>query len=739
MSENTGSQTISGTVDSVIYRNEENGYTVLELESEDEYIIAVGELGDIQAGEEVTLVGDYTTHSKYGLQFNAIAVDRNLPSNASAIKKYLASGIIKGIGPATAKKIVDKFGDDTLIILEKTPERLTEVSGISKQMCDRIKDDFKALLGIRTVMLELGKYGIAPVCCVNAWKAWGKDTLDVVYKNPYILCFEPVNMSFEEVDLFATQINSATSPDFRYKAGISYILEINSQSGHTCLPKDRLKTKAVEQFNMTDEDFDRIIDEETEDENLVEYVKKDRSFIYLANYFKAERYVAERLALIKRCFPEYNDNYERDIKKAEKGSGIFYDDIQKKSIITALSNGVMVLTGGPGTGKTTTLNAIISILKERNNKVLICAPTGRAAKRIAELTGYEAKTIHRMLEVEYSNERSIKFAKNEDNLLKCNTLIIDEMSMVDILLFEAVLRAMPLSSRIILVGDFNQLPSVGPGNVLKDIIDTALLPTIELKEIFRQAENSAIVYNAHRIIKGKEPDFETKDSDFFFLKRLNEAGVQKTVEDLYDIRLPKAYGYSPLVNIQVLCPSRKGRLGTISLNNALQKRINPVSPDKNELRYKDVIFRERDKVMQIKNDYNLIWKKGPEQGTGVFNGDIGYIVKIDEMARTVDVKYDDRIVSYVYDQLGELELAYAITVHKSQGSEFDAVILPLFSGYEKLFYRSLLYTAVTRAKNQLIIVGSEEAIGYMVNHDRRTLRYSCLKSLLERYISNADN
>ena len=735
MSEITGSETISGTVDSVIYRNEENGYTVLELDCDDDYIIAVGELGDISAGEEVTLVGDYTTHSKYGLQFNVIAAERNLPSNANAIKKYLASGVIKGVGPATAKKIVDKFGDDTLIILEKEPDRLSEISGIPKQLRDKIKEEFKAMLGIRTVMLELGRFGIPSVSCVNAWKAWGNNTLDVVHNNPYSLCFEPVNMSFDEVDTFASQINDKTNADFRFKAGISYILEVNSMSGHTCLPKDRLKSKAIEKFGMTEEDFDRIIEEETEDETLVEYIKNDRSFIYLAVYFKAERYVAERLALIKRCFPEYNDKYEKDIVKAEKQSGIYYDEIQKRSIITALSNGVTVLTGGPGTGKTTTLNAIISILKARNNRVLICAPTGRAAKRIAELTGYEAKTIHRMLEVEYSAARTVKFARNEDSPLTCNTLIVDAMSMVDILLFEALLRAMPLSSRIIIVGDFNQLPSVGAGNVLKDIIDTGLLPTIELKEIFRQSENSAIVYNAHRIIKGKEPDLESKDSDFFFLKRLNESAVQKTVEDLYDTRLPKAYGYSPLTNIQVLCPSRKGRLGTISLNNALQKRINPASPDRNEVKFKDVIFRENDKVMQIKNDYNLIWKRPGEQGTGVFNGDIGYITEINETTRAVKVKFDDKTVVYSYELLGELELAYAITVHKSQGSEFDAVILPLFNGYEKLFYRSLLYTAVTRAKNQLIIVGIEDAVNFMVNHDRKTLRYSCLKSLLERYCS----
>ena len=739
MAEVTGSQTISGTVDTVIYRNEDNGYTVIELECEDEYIVAVGELGTIQAGEEVTLVGDYTTHSKYGLQFNAIAYERKLPSNANAIKKYLASGVIKGIGPATAKKIVDKFGDDTLVILENEPNRLSEVSGITKSLSDKIKTEFKALLGVRTVMLELGKYNIAPVKCVNAWKAWGTDTLSVVTNNPYCLCLDPVNMAFDEVDNFATQINPSANADFRYKAGIKHILAVNSLSGHTCLPKDRLKKKAVEKFGMTEDDFDRIIDEETEDETLVEYIKNERSFIYLSHYFKAERYIAERLALTKRCFPEFNDNYEKDIIKAENESGIYYDDIQKAAIIKALSNGVMILTGGPGTGKTTTLNAIISILKARNSKVLICAPTGRASKRIAELTGYEAKTIHRMLEVEFSDSHTVKFAKNEDNPLVCNTLIVDEMSMVDVLLFEALLRAMPLSSRIILVGDFNQLPSVGAGNVLKDLIDTDLLPMTELKEIFRQAENSAIVYNAHRIINGKEPDLEDKESDFFFLKRLNEGAVQKTVEDLYEVRLPKAYGYSPLSNIQVLCPSRKGRLGTVNLNNALQKRINPLSPDRNEITYKDIVFRENDKVMQIKNDYNLAWKRGPEQGTGVFNGDIGYITEIDETLRTVSVKYDDRIATYNYDQLSELELAYAITVHKSQGSEFDAVILPLFNGYEKLFYRSLLYTAVTRAKSQLIIVGIEDAVNFMVNHDRKTLRYSCLKSLLERYMSREDS
>lgn len=729
---------LSGCVDTVIYKNEDNGYTVITLETEDDYITAVGELGDIQAGEEVTLHGSYTTHSKYGSQFNAKIAERKLPSTASAIKKYLASGIVKGIGPGMAKRIVEKFGEDTLLIIENSPERLCEVKGISESMQEKIAEEFKQVFGIRTVMLQLGKYGIAPLYCVNAWKRWGTDTLAVIEDNPYMLCVQGVDMDFNEVDSFADKISSDQRPLCRLKAGLAYILTVNTQSGHTCLPKDKLFKKAKELFDIDEQTFEMAIAEEEQDLNLCVYTKKSRDFVYLTDYFKAERYIAERISLLKRSFPHFNKDFEELINKSEKRDHIKYEKLQREAISQALSSGTLILTGGPGTGKTTTLNAIISILKDKGENVLISAPTGRAAKRISELTGYDAKTIHRMLEASNTDNQSLKFLRNEDKPLLCSTLIIDEMSMVDVLLFEAILRALPLSARIILVGDSDQLPSVGAGNVLKDLIDSNCVACVELKEIFRQATESAIVENSHKIINGIMPDLSIKDKDFFFMKRSNEASVINTVLELCCKRLPTTYGFSPLSDIQVLTPMRKGLMGTVALNAKLQNQLNSFSEEKNEITYMDYIFRQGDKVMQIKNNYDLIWSKGHERGAGVYNGDIGTVMSVDVLGKTITVDFDGKLITYPYDLLKELELAYAVTVHKSQGSEFEAVILPLFSGYQRLFYRSLLYTAVTRAKKILIIVGSEDTVFYMVKQDRKTLRYSCLKVLIQGYCDYED-
>ncbi len=733
---------LEGSVDSVVYKNEANGFAVLTLDAGGEPVTVVGEIGNVDEGEELSLTGEYINHQKFGMQFKAHLCERTLPSSAAAIQKYLASGVIKGIGPVIAKKIVQQFGENTFDILENTPERLCDIDGLTKRKCIKISEEFKRVFGIRSLMMYLSKFAVSPSVGVRAWKKWGELSLGIISKNPYALCCYEIELSFEKAEEIAFELSIPKDSENRIKAGIFTILIENAFSGHTCLPLDRLKLKTCELLEIKGEDFDKVFEEECDEQKLVKYIKGNRAFVYLREYYVADDYIANRIAVMNRLMFNNNINFDEVINIDEHQNGIKYESLQRLAINQALSKGLMILTGGPGTGKTTTLNAIISLFEQQGESVLIAAPTGRAAKRISDLTGYDARTIHRMLDMqikpenkndEHSSEAGrFRFVHNESNPLDCDVMIIDEMSMVDTLLFEALLRAMPLGCKLIMVGDSDQLPSVGAGNLLKDLIESKAVPVVALKEIFRQAQNSSIVMSAHRIIKGELPDISKKDSDFFFIQRLDFESATQTVIGLVKDRLPKAYGFSAIDDIQVLSPTRKGPLGVTELNKKLQSELNPPSKQLSELKMFHYTFREGDKVMQTKNNYDIVWKRDDENGSGIFNGDIGRIIEVSRASETVKIDFDGRICIYNSAMLENLELAYAVTVHKSQGSEFDAVILPIFGGYDKLYFRNLLYTAVTRAKKLLVIVGSVKRLEYMVENNRRMCRYSCLRDMLEK-------
>ncbi len=723
--------TLQGTVESISFRAD-SGFTVAELEYGNELVTIVGELADVAQGEELTLTGSYVTHPRYGAQFKVVMFERRLPATASAICKYLGSGIIKGIGPALARRMVEKFQDKTLEIIEHSPERLAEVNGISKKKAEQISADFQRIFGVRTLMMYLSKYGITPSESIAIWKTWGAIGLELIQNNPYVLCCTDLDIDFLLCDTIASDLNLPETSKERIKAGISFVLRRNLRSGHTCLPKDKLLEQVASLVKLPEQLLSEAIEEQLADKELYS-IRKNKDYIYLANLYLAEQYIAQRISLMTRVCFEQSDHIEEKIRKIENETGIEYAELQKKAIRQSDENDILILTGGPGTGKTTTLNAIITILEESGKLVSIAAPTGRAAKRISEVTGKEAKTIHRLLEVDRSDSNQLKFVHDEENPLDSDAVVVDEMSMVDTLLFESLLRALKLNCKLILVGDSDQLPSVGAGNILRDLIDCGCIPTVQLKEIFRQAAESLIVTNAHKIVAGVLPDLTTKDNDFFFLPCGSYEAAQSLVVDLVERRLPHSYDFSPTENIQVLCPSRKGGLGTGELNKALQEALNPENSHKTQFTNGMYLFREGDKVMQIRNNYDIEWTKDAERGLGIFNGDIGIIKMIDRGSQTLLINFDGRIAAYSFDMANELELAYAVTVHKSQGSEFDAVVLPILGGFDKLYYRNLLYTAVTRAKKLLIIVGSGQRVAYMVQNNRKMLRYTGLKHLLQEH------
>lgn len=722
---------IEGTVENILYRNELNGYAVVDIDAGGELITAVGDLGDVEEGEGLILEGQYINHKKFGTQFRADYCERKLPDTVVNIEKYLASGAVKGIGPALAKRIVNVFGAQTLDIMENNPHRLSEIKGISASKCEEIAAETKKLFSLRCIMTFLQKYDIKSQYAMNIYRKFGTDAIELMKLNPYILCGDSIELDFTKADAIALDLHIDRNSVKRIIAGLQFILKANSAIGHTCLPLSILCTKATRALSIGESDFYAAYNIALDEHELFEYWKNDREYVYLPDYYYAEQFIADRINILKDFTSPEDFNYNLLIDIEEEEHNIKYEKIQRQAITSAVSRGLMILTGGPGTGKTTALNAIISIFEKQGRNVLLAAPTGRAAKRMSDLTGKEAKTIHRLLEVVYDAGGKLTFAHNENNPLECDVIVIDEMSMVDVILFEKLLRALRLGCRIIMVGDSDQLPSVGAGNLLSDLIECGIVPVVALKEIFRQARQSCIITNAHKIVSGEYPDLTQKNNDFFFFKRSDYAKSAELLADLAENRLPKAYNINPVDDIQILCPSRKGTLGTVELNKLLQEKLNPPSRKKAEHKGYMYIFREGDKVMQTKNNYDIVWRKDDEQGTGIFNGDIGRIVSINNMDKLAVIDFDGRNAVFTFDQLPQIELAYAITVHKSQGCEFEIVIIPIMDGFSKLSYRSLLYTAVTRAKKMLIIIGQEEEIQKMVDNNRSARRYTCLKKMLK--------
>lgn len=731
---------IEGSVEHVLFRNEQNGYIVLDLNAGGNLITVVGELGNIEEGEQLALDGTYVNHARFGTQFQAQYAERKLPADAVNIQRYLASGVIKGIGASLAKKIVAAFGNRTLEIMEREPTRLLEIRGISPKKCDAIAQEVKQIFALRSIMLFLSQYGIRSSYAMRVYQRYGNGAKELICANPYLLCGAGIELPFEKAEAMAESLQLSKTSVQRIVAGTCHILRHNTNNGYTCLPLDRLQPKVCDYLHITEDDFVTAYEQAQEENDLIAYQKADRTFVYLPEYYQAERYIADRIR-IQRDFMALEDdlNYSSMIEKMEKELGIQYESMQKQAILSALSKGLLILTGGPGTGKTTTLNGIISLYEKQGYQVMIAAPTGRAAQRISDLTGYEAKTIHRLLEVGFDMAGKPVFRHYENNPLSCDVIIIDEMSMVDVLLFANLLRALRLTCKIIMVGDSDQLPSVGAGNVLKDLIDSGRVPVVALTHIFRQAQQSCIVTNAHKIILGEYPDLQQKQADFFFFQRLRTEEATQLILDLVGTRLPNAYHYRPMEDIQVITPSRKGLMGVIELNRRLQALLNP--PETGKAEYKSVLytFREGDKVMQMKNNYDMEWHKDGEGGAGIFNGDIGKILTIQPRTGEAVVSFDGRCAVYQLEQLEQLELAYAITVHKSQGCEFEAVIIPLLGGFEKLYYRNLLYTAVTRSKKLLILIGSQKKIDQMVDNDRRCHRYTCLKHMMMEGTADASD
>ncbi|MEE1319829.1 MAG: ATP-dependent RecD-like DNA helicase [Ruminococcus sp.] len=724
---------LEGAVENIVYRNEENGYTVVEISDSDDYITAVGIMPQVGVGDTVKLTGKYITHRNYGRQFSASICEICRPTESADILRYLSSGAIKGIGAATAQRLVAEFGEATLDVMENEPERVALLKGISKSKAEDFSLQLKTNSGVRTLMLYLGEYGISNTSSVKIYNSFGPSCVDRIKANPYILCEGDFGVSFESADFIAKKESLEPESNVRLRAGITYVLRHNERNGHTCLPKDKLLKTSADFLGVNPEKVNECMEEMLFDRSLIGDKFDETEFVFTPQLHLSETYVSSRIKMLLKFPSEKIKDIDKEIEICEKNDGITYAELQKQAITSALTEGMLVLTGGPGTGKTTTLNAIIKIMKEKGKKVLLSAPTGRAAQRMSELTGDEAKTLHRLLEVSWDKQDNPVFNKNERNQLKCDALIVDEVSMVDTFIFESVMRALPLGCRLILVGDSDQLPSVGPGNVLGDLIDSGILPVVRLNEIFRQAQQSLIVTNAHKIVNGEMPVLNKADKDFFFLQRNNKTEVTNVITDLCTNRLPKAYGFSAFENIQVLSPSKKGELGTTELNHKLQSALNPKSDEKAEVTIGSKTFRTGDKVMQIKNNYDIRWfKDNGETGEGIFNGDIGIIERIDKKVKMIKISFYDKTAMYTYENASDLDFAYAVTVHKSQGNEFDAVIIPMFSGPPQLYYRNLLYTAVTRAKKTLILVGNPQTVEYMVNNNRRTKRYSGLKEFLLR-------
>ncbi len=721
-------QTVNGTVKKITYKNDQNGYTVLILDTDDGDITVVGTMPFVSEGDLLNCSGRLVFHQQYGEQLRADSVERIIQNDNASILRYLSSGNIKGIGPATARLIVEKFGTESLEIIEKYPERLTSVRGISTAKAMTINEEYLKQFGLRDILVFLSQFGVTPEEALRIYRRFGNNANAFIKEDPYLLCGSGIDFSFDRAEQIAESFGVSHDSPSRIEAGIIYVLKKNLMNGHTCLPTDKLTEVSMQLLDCSYETVSDALEQLKANFSIICELLDGREFVFLPEYHTAERYIAGRICSIKDYIPKVLPLDELEIDRIENMLGIKFGVLQRAAVRAAVDNGILILTGGPGTGKTTTLNAIIKILEYRELDVVLAAPTGRAAQRMSELTERDAKTIHRLLEVEWADDGKHVFSRNERNPIECDAIIIDEMSMVDTLLFENLLRALRPGCRIIMVGDSNQLPSVAAGNVLGDFISADIIPVVELKTVFRQAGQSRIITTAHAIINGQGVDFtNSAESDLFMMRRTDAKNCLSTIVELVTERLPSTYGYSSTNDIQVLCPSRKKELGSINLNSILQSYLNPSTSRHEELSYMGISIRVGDKVMQIKNNYDIPWRKdNGEEGSGVFNGDIGIVETVDKRAGYLKVRFDDKVAEYLADDVGQLELAYAITVHKSQGSEFECVILPLFDVPSMLKYRNLLYTAVTRAKKLLIIVGSTAVFEQMSVNDRKTLRYTGL-------------
>ncbi len=725
---------LQGTVCAIVFQNTENGYTVLKLDSEESGVVTVvGVIPLVRAGERLLISGKWQSHAQYGRQFSAEFLERLMPETAQQILAYLSSRAVKGIGPRTAAKIVERFGEQSLEILEHQPERLTEISGISPKKAQEMSESFVKQAGVRRLIEFLTTHGLRSQLAMRLYRVFGEYAVDEIVSDPYLLTESRFGASFAETDAFALELGVEADDSRRVEAGTLFELSHNLGNGHVFLPADKLIIATAQMLGVGESDVAAAIDRLHGSGRLVRTALGRLDVCYLPEYYEAETEVARRLRAMADRRPRPDRRLEKTIAAVERSRGIRYAAQQREAIAAAATHQILLLTGGPGTGKTTTLAGILALFDELGKKTLLTAPTGRAAKRISELTGRPAATIHRLLEAQIQPETGLMaFTHDETDPLECDALIVDETSMVDLLLMQSLLCALPEECTLILVGDPDQLPSVGAGNVFSDLIRSGAVETVRLTEVFRQARESLIVMNAHAVNRGELPQLGVRDRDFFFIRRMNGQSLVQTVCELCARRLPQNMGIAA-GDIQVLSPTRKGIAGTRSLNACLQAALNPQAPGKKEKKYGDFCFREGDRVMQIRNNYDIIWKRtdGTETGAGVFNGDIGTVASIDHGLEQMTVVFDDREAVYDFDMLGELECAYAMTVHKSQGSEYRAVILCAAQASPYLLTRSILYTAITRARELLIIVGSEEVIAAMTQNDRKTRRYSGLKLRLE--------
>lgn len=724
---------LKGTVEDVSFYNDSTGFCVAEINTGDEGVTVVGAVGELAVGTDVEFTGKWDMHPSFGRQFKAETVRQTLPADTSGILRYLSSGIIKGVRESTAVKIVDAFGANAFDVIENEPERLASIKGISKSKAKQISTDFKTQFAARETLVSLTALGLTQNEALKAYNLLKCDAVDIIKENPYALIGSSIGITFDKADEIVENLSEKPPFDYRAQAGVVHIVRHNLNNGHTCIPRDRIYSPARDLLECTQDMVDIAVDNAIDSKMLVQKDIDGRQFLFIPEIYIAESSIADRICVMTKYPPRQNDIYPSEIYAFEQANDIEFDEKQRSAIEIAVNKGLLILTGGPGTGKTTTVKGIINLMKNRKLKVALTAPTGRAAQRMEELTGFEASTIHRLLEVEYKEDSEYpSFVHNMRNPLDYDAVIVDELSMVDVTVFSALLDALPLHCRLIMVGDKDQLPPVGAGNVLRDLIESNVIDVIVLDKVFRQAMQSRIVTNAHRVVKGEMPVFDNSlDSDFFLLKENVKFNAPRKILDLVTVRIPNSYGFDPMKNVQVLCPSRMGEAGTQNINAILQARLNPPSKEKREIRYKGYILREGDRVMQIKNNYDVPWFKASENGTGVFNGDIGFLTKIDAANNIINVKYDDKEAMYSIENVKELELAYAMTVHKSQGSEFDAVVMPVIATPKKLAYRNLFYTALTRAKKLLVLVGNEQNIKIMVDNDKKSRRYSALKFFIE--------